>query len=433
VKKGPKIILILAIVIVVGGGVVYALRGKIFPARAASTTAAAAAYTKVKVAKGNISLLVAASGKLEPNEMTTVRPDSNMPTRKLVRMLVVEGQRVAVGQGVAEVDPSGLDLDLASARANYESQKAKLENLKARPTKQELAQAAASLASAKLTLQQATDTFENAKALVEKDLAPKAQLADAERQRDLAQARYDSAVLDAENVKEGPTSDLIQAQESALAQADNALQKARLIMGSTTILSPAAGVIAEILVKVGDLVGPSTAIVTVVDNDTMVLQAQVNENDMGQLKVGQSADVTPSGFPDLTLTGTVTQIDLRAQVSGNVSSYYASIRVPNKGGKLLWGMSADCEIKVLELTNVLTLPAGAVKTSGTTSQVNILDGDKVVPWDVQVGASDGVRTQIAAGLDEGEEVLVAAKKAPASSTQARQGGGFPGGVFGGLH
>jgi multidrug efflux pump subunit AcrA (membrane-fusion protein) len=433
VKKGPKIILILAIVIAVGGGVVYALRGTIFPAKAASTTAAAAAYTKVKVARGNISLLVAASGKLEPNEITTVRPDSNMPTRKLVRMLVVDGQRVAVGQGVAEVDPSGLNLDLASARANFESQKAKLDNLKARPTKQELAQAAASLASAKLTLQQATDTLENTKALVAKDLSPKAQLADAERQRDLAQVRYDSAVLDAENVKEGPTADLIQAQESALAQADNALQKAGLIMSSTTIRSPAAGVIAEIPVKVGDLVGPSTAIVTVVDNDTMVLQAQVNENDMGQLRVGQSADVIPSGFPDLTLTGTVTQIDLRAQVSGNVSTYFASIKVPNRGGKLLWGMSADCEIKVLELTNVLTLPAAAVKTSGTTSQVNILDGEKVIPWDVQAGASDGVRTQIAAGLDEGEEVLIVQKKSAASSTPARQGGGFPGAIFGGMH
>jgi macrolide-specific efflux system membrane fusion protein len=204
-------------------------------------------------------------------------------------------------------------------------------------------------------------------------------------------------------------------------------------MGSTTIRSQAAGVIAEILVKVGDLVGPSTAIVTVVDNDTMVLQAQVNENDMGQLRVGQGADVIPSGFPDLTLAGTVTQIDLRAQVSGNVSSYYASIKVPNKGGKLLWGMSADCEIKVLELTNVLTLPAGAVKTSGTTSQVNILDGEKVIPWDVQAGASDGVRTQIAAGLDEGEEVLIVQKKSAASSTPARQGGGFPGAVFGGMH
>lgn len=429
-KKGPKIILILALAAVVGGGVVYAFRGRIFPAKASSPTGQAAAYTKVKVARGNISLLVSASGKLEPNEMTTVRPDSNMPTRKLVRILVAEGQRVAADQGIAEIDPSGLDLDMTSARANYESQKAKLENLKARPTKQELAQAAASLASAKLTLQQATDTLENTKALVAKDLSPKAQLADAERQRDLAQARYDSAVLDAENVKEGPTADLIQAQESALAQADNALQKARLITSSTTIRSPVAGVVAEVLVKVGDLVGPSTAIVTVVDNATMILQAQVNENDMGQLKVGQSADVIPSGFPDLILAGIVTQIDLRAQVSGNVSTYYASIRVPNKGGMLLWGMSADCEIKVLELANVLTLPAGAVKTSGTTSQVNIFDGDKVVPWDVQVGASDGVRTQIAAGLDEGEEVLIAQKKAASSTPQRQQGAGFPGGVMG---
>jgi multidrug efflux pump subunit AcrA (membrane-fusion protein) len=430
VKKGPKTALVIAVVVVAAGAAVYGFRGKIFPAKAAP---AAAATTTVKVARGSISLLVSASGKLEPLEATTVRPDSNMPTRKLVRLLVAEGQRVAAGQGVAEVDPSGLDLDLDSAKANYEAQKAKLENLLARPTKQELAQAEASLAAALTSLQQAGDTLENTKRLVEKDLASRAQLADAERQRSLAQARYDSAVLDAETVRAGPTADLVQAQRSALAQADSALQKARLVAASVTIRTPVAGVVAEIPVKAGDLVGPSTAIVTVVDNETMVLQAQVNENDMAQVRVGQRADVTPSGFPDLTLAGVVTQIDLRAQVSGNVSTYSVAIRVPNRDRQLLWGMSADCEIKVLELADVLTLPASAVKSaSGGTGQVSIMDGDKVVPWEVQVGATDGVRTQIVAGLEEGEEVVIVQKKtaAAAGSQQQRAGGpGIPFGVF----
>lgn len=424
VKKGPKLVLILALVIVAAGGALYGLRAKIFPSKAASVSAAAAATATAKVTRGNISLLVSASGKLEPIEMTTVRPDSNMPTRKLVRILVTEGQRVAVNQGIAEVDPSGLDLDLASARANYEAQKAKLADLKARPTPQELASAAANLASAHTSLQQAVDTFDNTKTLVEKDLAPRGQLADAERQKSLAQARYDSAVLDSENVKAGPTADIIQAQESALAQADNALQKARLIFGSTTIRTPVGGVVAEMPVTVGDLVGPSTAIVTVIDNATMVLQAQVNENDMAQVHVGQRADVVPSGYPDLILKGAVTQIDLRAQISGNVSTYFVSIQMPNRDGRLLWGMSADCEIRVLELTGVLTLPAGAVKTSGGTSQVSIMDGEKVIPWDVQVGATDGVRTQIVAGLDEGDEVVLPQRRTTTPSA-APQTGGFP--------
>jgi len=205
------------------------------------------------------------------------------------------------------------------------------------------------------------------------------------------------------------------------------------VAGSVTIRTPVAGVVAEIPVKVGDLVSPSTSIVTVVDNGSMVLQAQVNENDMAQVRVGQRADVTPSGFPDLSLAGVVTQIDLRAQVSGNVSTYTVAIRVPNRDRQLLWGMSADCEIRVLELADVLTLPASAVKTSGGTSRVSIMDGGEVVPWDVQVGATDGVRTQVVAGLEEGDEVVIVQRKAAstAAGQQQRQGGmpGVPFGVF----
>ncbi len=108
----------------------------------------------------------------------------------------------------------------------------------------------------------------------------KTALNDAEGALNAARISYTSAQLSYQNVKAQNTDADIQAQQSAVSSAQSALQIAQLIYDSITIRSPAAGVVAEVLVNVGDLVSPSTALMTVIDPDPMWLQAQVNENDM---------------------------------------------------------------------------------------------------------------------------------------------------------
>jgi HlyD family secretion protein len=434
VKTGPKIVIILAVVVAVAGAGVFLFRGKLFPSKGAA--AGATTVSVVKVAKGDITSSISASGKLEPNTITTIRPDSNMPTRKLVKILVKEGERVKPGQALAQVDPSGLDLDLRSAQATYESQRAKLDNLKAKPSGLDSAQAEADLMQAKITFDTAQDSYDNTKALVDKGLASKSQLTDSERQLSLARARFDSSQLSYQSVKSQSQNDVVQAQEASFSQSDSALQKAKLVWDSVTIRSPVAGMVAEITVNVGDLVGPSTAMMTVVDPDPMILQAQVNENDMVQVKIGQKATVTPSGYPDMLITGTVKNIDLKAATAGNVSVFQTSIQIPNRDGKLLWGMNADAEISVLSLKGVLTLPTSAVKTSNGASQVTIIDAGQLIAWDVQTGATDGSKIEILAGLDEGSEVVVQRKAAATGSAQrqgnaqgGQQGGGDMGAIF----
>jgi HlyD family secretion protein len=423
-------------VLIIAGAVVAALviflvaRGVIRGNTARAAAAAqATAVTTVKVTRGSLTSSITASGQLQPNTITTIRPDSNMPTRKLVKLLVKQGQRVAAGQALAEIDPSGLDLDLKSAQANLQSQKVRLENLQAKPAGLDKAAADASLASAKSSLDTAQEAYDNAKDLVDKGLASKSTLTDADRALQVARSAYASAQLSYQNtLAQNPDAD-VQAQQSVVSTAESDLQKAQLIYDSATIRSPVGGVVAEIDVNIGDLVGPTTALMTVVDPNPMWLMAQVNENDMVQLKIGQTASVTPSGYPDLQILAKVIQIDLHAQVQANVSVFTATIEVPNKDGKLLWGMNADADISVLSLQNVLTLPANAIKTSNGTSTVTILDSGQPVSWEVQTGATDGTRTQIVAGLDEGTEVVLT-RKTTSSTTAARPGGPGIGGVFG---
>jgi HlyD family secretion protein len=428
VKKSLRIVIIAGAALVVVAVVFFALRGKIFASGAKAAAVDPAGVTLVKVTRADLTSSITASGQLQPNTIITVRPDSNMPTRKLVSILVKEGDRVKAGQALAQIDPSGLDLDLKSAQANLQAQKAKLDNLKAKPADLDITTAQGDLDQAQATFDSAQQTYDSTKALADKELASKNQLADAERQLSLAKTRLDAAKLSYQNVKAQSQEDVLQAQESAVAQADSDYQKSKLIYDSAVIRSPLTGLIAEITVNVGDLVSPSTALMTVIDTDPMWLQAQVNENDVVSLKVGQPAVVTPSGYPDMNINGKVTQIDLHAVVQSNVSMFTATIEVPNKDGKLLWGMNADAEISVLSLKNVLTLPTSAVRTSNGTSTVTIMDGDKPVSWEVQVGANDGSKVQIVAGLDEGDEVV---QRKSTTTNAASQNGNRQGGAPGG--
>jgi macrolide-specific efflux system membrane fusion protein len=93
-------------------------------------------------------------------------------------------------------------------------------------------------------------------------------------------------------------------------------------------------------------------------------------------------------------------------------------------------MNADADISVLSLQNVLTLPTSAIKTTNGTSTVTILDAGQPVSWEVQTGATDGTRTQIVAGLDEGTEVVLTRKTSSTATTTNRGGGPGMGGVFG---
>lgn len=417
-KKGVRVFIIVLVIVVVAGVGAYVFRDKILP-RAGSQSSAGdpVGYSTTKVTRGELSLTVSASGQFEPNTITTIRPDANMPTRKLVKILVNQGQWVSAGQELADVDATGLDLNVESDQANFESQQAKLANVRAKPDNADLVAAEASLTQAQVNQASQQQTYDSDKALYDKGLASKSQLDDAQRQLLLATSNLNSAQISYDTVKAQSQADVIKAQEAAVAQADYDLQMAKIVLDSTIIRSPVAGVVAEVSVNVGDLVSPSTALMTVVNPDPMLMQALVNENDMENIEVGNPASVTPSGLPDLTLQGKVTDIDLHAQIQSNVSVFKTAIAVPNHDGKILWGMNADAVITVLDLKNVLMLPNNAIKQSNGSSTVTILDdGGKPMSWDVQTGVTDGSRTQILAGLDEGEDVLVQQSRAPTTTS-----------------
>ncbi len=400
----------IALLVVAGGVVIMASA-----LHAGAGSGRAASWTLTKVTRGGITVTVPAAGTFEPDETTTIRPDSSMPQRKITSIPVKEGDRVKAGQIVAVVDSSLLDLQVKSAQANLQAQTTKLRELQI-STPNSLKQAESALQQAEIAAQSSQYTYDSTKSLLAKGLASQQQLLDAQKALLQAQAQREDAQSTLDQLKQGTIADQLAAQESARVEAESAYEQARLALESTRIRTPVDGVVSQVSINIGDLVGPETSICVVSRTDPMVLVAQVDESDIAGVAVGQPVVVTPWGYPDLRLAGVVTQIAQMAVSKSNVTSLEVDIQVPNNDGRLLWGMNADAEITTQQARDALVLPNTAIlQRRGDVAQVQVADGSDTARWDVKVGITDGKLTQILAGLDEGDEVAIESRAGAAAA------------------
>lgn len=158
-----------------------------------------------------------------------------------------------------------------------------------------------------------------------------------------------------------------------LQSAQLALQEAQTTYDDYTVTAPFDGTIGNVTLQPGDSAGPSTAIGTLVTNQyisTIVL----NEVDVAKVAVGQPVDITFNALPNVTATGTVTEVDTVGTVSSGVVSYNVQISINTNNPQIKVGMSVNANIITAEADSVVIVPNSAVKTVGSRSYVLVPAG-----------------------------------------------------------
>ncbi len=193
--------------------------------------------------------------------------------------------------------------------------------------------------------------------------------------------------------------------------------KAEKNMGYSWIYSPVDGVVLTREVDEGQTVasGFSTPTLFTIANDLTAMRVivDVDEADIGQVSEGQSATFEVDAYPDETFSGTVTQVRLNATVTSNVVTYEVVVDAPNPELKLKPGLTANVTIYTVNKENVLVVPVRALRFtvddySGEVPDecVWTLDSQgKPAPVAVTCGDTDGVYTEITAGLGSGDKVI----------------------------
>ena len=209
-------------------------------------------------------------------------------------------------------------------------------------------------------------------------------------------------------------------------RSDAELAKTLKNLAYTTITAPRDGVVIDKYVEQGTVISSGRSnvsdgsnIVTIADISRMFVLAEVDEADIGRVKVGQPAEIEIETFADEKFRGKVIQVYPRGEEIENVVVFKVRIEVANPQAKLRPGMTAEVSIISARKTNVLAVPTEAVfQQEGKSFAEVIKEGQpKTVP--VGTGLSDFEWIEITKGLQEGDEVVLESGAGP--------GGGGPGG------
>lgn len=309
--------------------------------------------------KHRIAGTISATGKVEANADRIAHVSPRIPG-KIVAVKASLGNSVAAGQALATID----SVELGEALNRYHQSKTKLE----------LAQS----------------NMERIRNLVEKKIAAR---------KDILQAETDYKTAQTELHTDEERLTLYGVSPSDL-KGDG--HKKPLL----PVRSPIGGIITEKHAIVGELADPSKSLYTVADLSSVWVLVDINEKDLAKVRRGQAATISVGAFPDLKLKGRITYIaDLVDQATRTVK---ARIEVANPGRKLKPEMFATAELALAaDAPPVLAVPEEALQELDGKKVVFVAEADaEFAARPVQVGREAGGMVEITAGLKEGERYAV---------------------------
>lgn len=346
-------------------------------------------FETAKLARGDLTVTVSATGKLAPGNQVDVGTEVS---GKVDQILVDSNGMVKKGQLMAVINTDTVEAQLEQYRAS-------------------LAQARASLATARATVQQNEAKRARYRTLQASGAASTQELQTAEADY----ARAISSVAEAQGK--------IQSAEAQISNSQTQIGKAK-------VTSPIDGVVLSRSISVGQTVQASFSapILFTLASDLAVMQLSVDidEADIGAVKEGQKATFTVDAFPNRKFNAELVTLYNSSKATNNVVTFPGSLLVDNRSQLLRPGLTATAEILVSEVKNALLVPNAALRF--TPSLVAL--GNKPAPalakapdgkqngraWvlvagkpeyrDVILGRSDGVSTEVLSGnLAVGDTVL----------------------------
>lgn len=395
-KKSRKWLIIgivVAVVVVLGALGLYASSGstKIDPTKLA------------KVERADLAKSVVATGKVQPITKVELKSKASGIVKKL---RVDAGDKVKVGQILAELDREEIEARVSQARAQLQASEA---NMKASAADLERAKVDAEGPDVPLLKR----AYERAKNMAKDGVVSVSALDDAQKNYELAlnKQNVSKAQLIVGNAKVGQAQAQVEQDRANLKQLVEQLNY-------TEIVSPIDGIVLSRDVEVGDAVSSilvlgssATLVMTLGDTSEVYVKGKVDESDIGKVYLGQPARIKVESFKDKTFTGKVTKISPMGVEKDNVTTFEVRASINNPGGELKANMTANAEVILEEHKNVLQIPEGALiydkekKASVEVPDAKGKEGKRKVA--VKIGISNGAKTELVDNsLKENDQVVL---------------------------
>lgn len=354
------------------------------------------------IERGSIARSVVATGKIEPRATVEVKSKAS----GIVKQLMVDyGDPVKQGQVLAELDKEELQARLRESRANLQAAQASEESAQAALERNKIEAEGPDLPFLRSAMERAHNLHKEQ--LIAKNLVEDAEKAYQMALNKQAASQRALAVTRAE----------IARAKAQVAQATAMLERAEEDLRNSTITSPIDGLVLSRNVEVGNAVSSilvlgsqATLLFTLGDVSDVYVRGKVDQSDIGKVYLTQTARLVVESFRDKKFEGKVYKISPLGVEKENVTTFEVQVSIHNPGRALKANMSANAEILLEEKQNVLLAPEAAIvydkdrKASVEVPDATLEKGRKKVP--VQLGISNGVKTELIAGLKEGEKVIL---------------------------
>ena len=238
---------------------------------------------------------------------------------------------------------------------------------------------------------------------------------------DVAKANLVAAQKTLDQVKTGVNSNDLAAAEAKV-NADQAI----VSMGSLT--APFSGIVTESNSMVGDLVNAGTTSFRLDDLSKLIVDVEVPEVDINNIKVGQPVTLTFDAITGQEYSGKVVEVARVGDTIGGVVNFKVSLQILNPDEKVLPGMTAAVNITVTQLKDVLTVPNRAVRTVNGQLVVYLLRNEMAVNVPVELGSSSDTSSEITSGdVKAGDQVILNPPSSLINMMQSQGAQSRPGG------
>ena len=223
--------------------------------------------------------------------------------------------------------------------------------------------------------------------------------------------RIDSLLVkEGDQVKRGDTIAWLSSTEraamldAARARGEEELDYWKEIYKSTRLTAPITGEVIVRNLEPGQSVGPNTAVVVL--SDRLIVEASVDETDIGSVKVGQSAEIALDAYPGVQIAARVGHISYESTVINNVTIYKVELIADKVPEVFRSGMSAAATIVVKQKKDVVLVPLEAVTQEKGEAFVLLPGGpqDKGTRKRIALGLSDDTNAEVLAGLKAGDTI-----------------------------
>ncbi|MBC8284216.1 MAG: efflux RND transporter periplasmic adaptor subunit [Nitrospinae bacterium] len=375
-----------------------------------------------EVSQGPISVQISATGIVEPNFKVEVKSKASGEVLSFPKL---EGDKVEKGALLLQLDKSDEKRNVNKAKTELSSATAKLKKsetallLQKTKYKTDIKTSQSQVQTAIANLKESEDRLKRQIELFEQKVVSQESLDAAQTIHEVNQQKLIQAESQLQVAKDSihdiaMKENEIELVNTEVTRAEIALDEVEERLEETEIFAPITGVIIEKLVEEGQIIASGisnvsggTALATIADMSRLFIIADIDETDIGSVKMGHAVTITADAYPDKKFKGRVKRIAPQGLVENSITIFKVKIEVLGKGKTILKPMmSANIDIVTDHVENTVFTSRAGIREGKNGKFAMILKNEKPEKVEVKTGIRNPIHVQIISGLAPGDKVIL---------------------------